>query len=95
MHFKNILALFALTSLASAAPAEDITGDEGLVERAPNPCPGGQFCCDKFVPFNFWFIEGVGSGNCYKLTGSSCGNKKLVCCKHKAIVDGGDVVCTA
>jgi hypothetical protein len=56
MQFKTILAVFAMASLASAAPEP-----EGLEKRA---CTGGQtrFCCDVFFPINFLVVSHVGSG---------------------------------
>lgn len=54
MNIKTILALCAMTSMVTAAPAEE------LEKRA---CTGNRFCCETFFPVNIFFIRAVGS-NC-------------------------------
>jgi hypothetical protein len=56
MQIKTILAVFAMASLATAAPEP-----EGLEKRA---CGTGQtrFCCTTFFPFDFLVISNLGSG---------------------------------
>jgi hypothetical protein len=56
MQIKTILAVFAMASLATAAPEP-----EALEKR---DCLSGQtrFCCTTYFPFDFFIISHLGSG---------------------------------
>ncbi|KAJ5693215.1 hypothetical protein N7462_002638 [Penicillium macrosclerotiorum] len=99
MLVKNILATFAIAGLAMAAPTEDFDADAGApdVEARDSVCPGTppdrSWCCKSSVPFNIFFIEGAGNG-CKRPTYQGCPyGTYALCCRHKQIASGGNIVC--
>ncbi|KJK63402.1 hypothetical protein P875_00033739 [Aspergillus parasiticus SU-1] len=85
MNIKTILALCAMASMATAAPAEE------LEKRA---CSGNRFCCETFFPFNFLFIRAVGS-NCIGPTSATCpAGKTEHCCTSNLPLSNGNLACT-
>ncbi|EAW17133.1 uncharacterized protein NFIA_004930 [Aspergillus fischeri NRRL 181] len=85
MQIKTILAVFAMASLASAAPEP-----EGLEKRV---CSGTRFCCNAYFPFNFLVISHLGSG-CVKTPTAACTfPKKEACCSKPQLQSNGDLAC--
>ncbi|KAE8393871.1 hypothetical protein ETB97_011816 [Aspergillus alliaceus] len=88
MNIKAVLAFYAIASVATAAPAED------LGKRA---CAATQnrFCCETFFPVNFLGIRAVGT-NCIASKNAPCPRgKKEACCTRNFPLDDGDLACTA
>ncbi|KAK6813946.1 hypothetical protein RU639_010483 [Aspergillus parasiticus] len=85
MNIKTILALCAMASMATAAPAEE------LEKRA---CTGNRFCCETFFPFNFLFIRAVGSNCIAQKTGDCPAGKTEHCCISNLPLSNGNLACT-
>ncbi|GMF80884.1 unnamed protein product [Aspergillus oryzae] len=88
MNIKTILALCAMASMATAAPAEEF-------EKRADPCDGkNRFCCETFFPVNIFFVRAVGS-NCIGTlqssaypTGASdlCSQKRELRCSKEGVL---------
>jgi hypothetical protein len=61
MHFKTIVAGFMVATAASAAPAKDL---EARQASATCTVDTAIYCCDTFIPFNFFIFRGIGEGHC-------------------------------
>lgn len=61
MQFKTIFALYMMAAAASAAPADDLEARQASATCNVN---NAIYCCDNFIPFNIFFIRGVGQGRC-------------------------------
>ncbi|KAB8201397.1 hypothetical protein BDV34DRAFT_229358 [Aspergillus parasiticus] len=86
MNIKTILALCAMASMATTAPAED------LEKRACGT--KNRFCCETFFPFNILFVRAVGS-NCIGPTSATCpAGKKEACCTSNLPLNNGNLACT-
>ncbi|KAE8422284.1 hypothetical protein BDV36DRAFT_291461 [Aspergillus pseudocaelatus] len=87
MNIKTILALCAMASLATAAPAEDL--------EKKDACTGkNQFCCEIFFPINLLFVRAVGENCIAKGSGSCPSGKTLHCCTSNFPLSNGNLACT-
>lgn len=59
MLMKNILTAFALAGVATANPTGDL---ESRALSGTCSQPNQVYCCTTALPFNFLFIQSVGSG---------------------------------
>ncbi|KAE8138556.1 hypothetical protein BDV38DRAFT_281863 [Aspergillus pseudotamarii] len=86
MNIKTILALCAMASLATAAPAEDL--------EKRDACAGkNRFCCEAFFPVNILFIRAVGF-NCKAKNGNCPTGKTEYCCTSNLPLSNGNLACT-
>ncbi|KAB8264842.1 hypothetical protein BDV32DRAFT_144877 [Aspergillus pseudonomiae] len=90
MNLKTILALCAMASMATAAPAGDLEKRD---------CPAGKkrFCCDTFFPVNILFVRAVGT-NCalqQSIIGNCPSGQVQGCCASNLPLSGGSLACTA
>ncbi|RAQ67262.1 hypothetical protein COH20_004721 [Aspergillus flavus] len=88
MNIKTILALCAMASMATAAPADEFE------KRVDDPCSGkNRFCCETFFPVNIFFVRAVGS-NCIVKSGDCPTGKKQYCCTSNLPLSNGNLACT-
>ncbi|PKX97861.1 hypothetical protein P174DRAFT_381051 [Aspergillus novofumigatus IBT 16806] len=92
MQIKNIVAVLALASLASAAPEP-----ENLEKRACPLASQHRFCCKEFFPFRFLFITALGNDCKANSSTSACPPErpKEACCgSNLPLQPNGDLACT-